>query len=142
MNTKRIIKKILYYKDWQLLMSVFASSLKISLVSLLGKGHLLLSSIPPLNKLTKKQNKEKVIRYANLCLFLRKRLGIRDTCFMRSIFICSVLRQSGIDAEINFGSPKKDKEFIGHCWVDQHREGVIIDYQIIFRYPYPDTSRC
>ncbi|MBU0549689.1 MAG: lasso peptide biosynthesis B2 protein [Candidatus Omnitrophica bacterium] len=136
MKITSIIKKVSYYKDWRLLLRVFVTSLRISFICLSGKAHLLLSLIPlETHKFTKNQDKEKIARYVYLCLFLRRILGIRDTCFMRSVLLCSILRQAGIEAGINFGSKKEDKEFLGHCWVNQNREDMISGYQLIFRHP-------
>ena len=135
MNASRIVRKVLYYSDLKLLLKVLTTSLKISFVSLLEKEHLLVkpASLPRLES-AKQENKEKVIRYVNLCLFLRKKLGIRDTCFSRSLFICHMLRQAGLDARVSFGAKRAGERMIGHCWLNQVSEKNI-DYQVIFTYP-------
>ena len=135
MNARGMIKRIIYYKDWRLLLKIFLVSLKISLVCLLGKSHLLLALIPPRKlRSAKNQDKDKIIRYVNLCLFLRKKIGINDNCLTRSLLLCYALRQSGIDERLSFGVKRRNGKLIGHCWMDKGLDKVI-DYQNILIYP-------
>jgi hypothetical protein len=130
-----IIKKIIYYRDWRLLLRVLFTSLKISVLYSLGKNSRLLNvASPQKDKSTNNQDREKIIRYVNLCMFLRKQIGIRDTCLTYSLLLCHMLRRKGIDARVNFGAKKDDQRIIGHCWTNQGLEKVV-DYQTIFVHP-------
>ena len=149
------IAKILYYKDLWFLLRTFITSLRISLLCFFGKGHLLLPLIStknikyPQNQDKIKQNrpladsliplsinpyKIKIIRYVNLSILLCRKLGIKDTCFTRSLLLSYMLRQAGFGARINFGAKKKNGEFIGHCWVNQNKNEDF-DYNLVFSYP-------
>ncbi|MFC1658660.1 lasso peptide biosynthesis B2 protein [Candidatus Omnitrophota bacterium] len=135
MSASGTIQKFLNYRDWRLLLCVLSTSLKISVLYLLGKNPRLLNlASPQKDKLTNSQDREKIIRYVNLCMFLRKKIGIRDTCFTYSLLLCHVLRRKGIDARVNFGAKKDGERIIGHCWTNQGLE-MAIDYQTIFIYP-------
>ena len=130
-----INRRILYYRDYRLLLKVLITSLRLSLACLLGDGHSLaaLAVSSKYNSIAN-QSKEKITRYVNLCLFLRKKIGIKDACFFRSLLFCYILRGAGWDAKMNFGAGKEQEGLIGHCWVNQSCEKDI-DYQIILSYP-------
>ncbi|MFH1783718.1 MAG: lasso peptide biosynthesis B2 protein [bacterium] len=132
-----ILKKFLYYKDVRLLWKIFITSLKISSLSSIKECQLL-NILTPLKKKIKNADKDKINRYVNLYLFIRRKLGIRDTCFVRSMLLCCILRQAGIDANVKFGAGRVEGELTGHCWVsqgtDQDNEAST-KYQTIFRYP-------
>jgi hypothetical protein len=135
-------QKILYYRDWRLLLRVFVISFKISFLCLLKRGDLLLDvAFPQIVKPIKNPDIEKITRYVNFCLFLRKRLGIKDACFTYSLLLCHMLRRAGVDAKVNFGAQKmnavkdKDISLIGHCWVTVGNEEVKVPHQLIFTHP-------
>jgi hypothetical protein len=90
-------------------------------------------------------NKDKIYDYVNLYFFIRRKLGIRDTCLTYSVFLCHMLIQAGVDAKINFGAKKAGfksgagSNMIGHCWVTVGEQEVITDYQLLFK--HPETER-
>ena len=137
-----IIKKALYYKDIGLISSVLFNFLKISFFSLLKKEHLFaIEALPKECPNIKKHTKEKVTRYVNLCSFLGRKIGFKNTCLKYSFFLCYVLRKAGWDAKVNFGARKEsiscgqDINFSGHCWVTIGLEETKAPYQLVFRYP-------
>ena len=133
----RIKSKFLYYGDIKFLIKVFIASLKISILLATKGCHSIAALIPFLNtKVINPVDKGKINKYVNLCVFILRKLGIRYTCFSRSILLCYILRQEGIEANVNFGARKIDGKLIGHCWVRQDTDlETISDYQTIFRYP-------
>jgi hypothetical protein len=127
---KQKIRKLVYYKDLLLLMHTFFASLKVSL----SPDDFLLSLAIPYNR-RKSEEKEKIVKYVHFCLFLRKYLGFKDTCLTSSLLLCSLLRQHGIDAQMNFSAKKDREEMAGHCWVSVGNERIASDYTLIFKYP-------
>jgi hypothetical protein len=114
----------------------------MSFISLSGTRNLLDNAALPCRRASAKaQGREKIIRYVNLCTYLRRKLGIKDTCLSYSLLLCQVLRREGIEARINFGAQKKTRHeseklpFIGHCWVSVNDEELKAPYALIFRYP-------
>ncbi len=138
------LKKISYYKDIGLLVKVFLSSLKLSFIAVSGRDHLLLKMASAKGREHSiLADREKLTRYTNLCLFARKLLGIRDTCLIRSVFLCHMLRRAGVDAAVAFGAKKSEKlispreiSYDGHCWVTvKDEEGPNVTYKQIFQHP-------
>lgn len=108
----------------------------------MGKTHILIGCDFSRNqRAEQKLEKERVIRCVNLCLFIRNKLGIKDTCLSGSLLLYNMLRQTGFDVKINFGIDKKsvlrygDIPFIGHCWVTLGDENMAIPQIPIFTYP-------
>ena len=133
----KLIKRIIYYKDLRLLLPIFIKLLQIYALCLFKKDNLLLSSIPKRNhKSSINIDKQKIIRYADFCILLFRKIGIYDTCLTRSLIYCYALRQNGFDVSINFGAKKTQDMFIGHCWLkqDQIPEDKI-DCKLIFSSP-------
>lgn len=136
------MKKIIYYNDWLLLLEIFLIYIKISIFCLVNKSHLLLAMVQQNPaRLKKNQNRNKIIRYVNLCSFLRKKIGLKETCFTYAVTLCYILRKYGINAQINFGAKKReipnyeDSALIGHCWVSVDKGKIEIPYEFIFGYP-------
>ena len=137
-----MLKRLLYYKDFPLLAAIFLASLRISFFRLLKKEGLLLSPIPLKTlSFSKAYDREKITRYVNLCVFLRRKMGIRNTCFTYSVLLCYMLRRHGLDARIRFGvrnAPEESKEnpcLRGHCWVVVKGDRPDFCYQPLFTYP-------
>ncbi len=84
---------------------------------------------------------ETVVRYVEFWLYLARRLGKGTTCLPRSVLLCRVLRQSGIEARITFGATKPPGgvltplEKIRHCWVEEAGEGPSESWAPLLRYP-------
>ncbi len=137
-----MLKKLLFYGDIFLLARVFRGSLRISLLRSFGREDLLLSpasrDLPPF---TGRGDREKIIRYVNLCMFLRRKLGMGNTCFNYSLLLCDILRKYSFDAKVCFGARKQDAEregttfLAGHCWVAIGDEELTSSYKTIFQYP-------
>lgn len=138
----RIIKSLLYYRDIKFLIKIFITSIKISFISLIKGPQSLVDILPPINiSALKNADREKINKYVNLYIFICRKIGIRNTCLTRSILLCYILRQSGIDAKVNFGAKKADSQsrtglnMIGHCWVTVGDEKLQLDEKLIFSYP-------
>lgn len=127
---KERIRKLGYYKDIPLLAHTFFTSLKVSL----SPDNALLSLAIP-SKTEKSERKEKIVNYVHFCLYLRKCLGFKDTCLRSSLLLCSLLRQHGFDARMNFSAKKDREEMAGHCWVSVGDEKMASEYTLIFKYP-------
>lgn len=130
MAWKERIRKLGYYRDIPLLSRTFFTSFKISIAS---RGSQISLANPRQNG--KKEEKEKIVKYVNLCLYLRRRLGFKDSCLTSSLLLCSLLRQHGIDARVNFSAKKENEKMAGHCWVSVGDEKISSDYTPIFRFP-------
>ena len=130
MAWKERIRKLGYYRDIPLLSRTFFTSFKISLSS---KSSLISLANPRQNGET--EDREKIVKYVHLCLYLRRRFGFRDSCLTSSLLLCSLLRQYGIDARVNFSAKKDNDKMAGHCWVSVGDEKISSDYELIFRYP-------
>lgn len=130
MAWKEKIRKLGYFRDIPLLTRTFFTSLKVSLSP--DSSLISLANLKPRGKA---EDREKVVKYVHFCLYLRRLLGFKDTCLTSSLLLCNLLRQYGIDAQMNF-SAKKDKESLsGHCWVSVGEEKIVSDYTLIFKYP-------
>ena len=131
------VEKFYYYSDFCLLLRIFLLSIRISL----SPNHSLIPLANPRPR-KRKLEREKVTRYINLCLYLRKFLGFKDTCFTSSLLLCHFLRRSGINAQVNFAAKKANinKGMTGHCWVsiDEDKDGE--DWRVIFKYPSDKTG--
>lgn len=127
---KEKIRKLGYYKDFPLLFQTLFTSLKVSL-SLDSS----LASLAVIKQKGRSKDKEKIIKYARFCLYLRRLLGFKDSCLTSSLLLCSLLRRYGIDARVNFSAKKQEDRMAGHCWVNIGPEEISSDYTLIFKYP-------
>ncbi len=127
---KEKIRKLEYYKDLRLLWRTFFTSLKVSL----SQNNSFISLANPRPRKNAGEQ-EKIMRYVNLCLHLRRRLGFKDSCLTSSLLLCNLLRQNGINAHINFSAKKETEKMEGHCWVSVGEEKIASDYTLIFKYP-------
>ncbi len=127
---KEKIRKLEYYKDLRLLWRTFFTSLKVSL----SQNNSFISLANPRPRKNAGEQ-EKIMRYVNLCLHLRRRLGFKDSCLTSSLLLCNLLRQNGINAHINFSAKKETEKMEGHCWVSVGEEKIVSDYTLIFKYP-------
>ncbi|HEC69849.1 MAG TPA: lasso peptide biosynthesis B2 protein [Candidatus Omnitrophica bacterium] len=138
---RKFLKKLFYYSDFRLFFRIFIISLKISYRTSIssGKSLILLANFRKDKK--NKVDTKKIINYVHLFLHLRKKIGLKNTCLTYSILLCRVLRESGINARINFASKKeedllnKEFPFSGHCWVSVSEKNVSSDWEVIFKYP-------
>jgi len=127
---KEKVRKLSDYKDLPLLFRVFFVSLKISLSP--SEALIRLANPQPCRR---HKEREKIVKYVCLCLYFRKLLGLKDTCLTSSLLLCNVLRQYGIEAQVNFSAKKDKKNMAGHCWVSIGDEEISSDYSLIFKYP-------
>lgn len=127
---KERIRKLRYYRDFPLLWRTFFTSLKVSL----SQNNSFISLANPRQR-KNSEEKEKIVRYVNLCLRLRRRMGFKDSCLTSSLLLCSLLRQNGINAHINFSAKKDPEKMEGHCWVSVGEEKIVSDYTLILKYP-------
>lgn len=132
-NPRESLRKLKYYRDIKLLLKVFLFSLKV----FRSESDSLLSLTNPEHKALKNEGAKKIIKYVNFVLYMRDKLGFKRTCLTKSILLCGTLRQSGINAKVNFGAKKEEGRFRGHCWIGLDEEVLEPggDYQTIFRYP-------
>lgn len=137
----RFVKKLIYYSDVKLLLRIFIVSAKITF-SLIKKNQSPLALIPPVNKhAAGHADKNKINKYVNLCIFIRRGLGFSDACLMYSTLLCYMLREAGVEAKINFGAKKTAPgsitglNSIGHCWVTLGAEEHNMPYELIFKHP-------
>ena len=133
-------KKFRYYCDFKLHWHIFVIVLEVTISKYSSLLSLNYSNLDP--KITNDEKHiEKIYKYVGLCLRIRRILGFRDSCFTRSILLCRLLRKSGFNAKINFGTKKADKPMqndwstIGHSWVTLNDEEIRTDYPFIFKYP-------
>jgi hypothetical protein len=139
----RTLKKVLHYKDFRILWTVFFTSLEISVISCIKGPHSAIISMPLINSgIVKKYGRNEINSYVNLCVFIRRKLGIRDTCLTYSILLCHMLRWAGVEAKINFGAKKREEKInpedlnlIGHAWVTVDDEELHLPYKKILQYP-------
>ncbi len=127
---KEKIRKLRDYRDFPLLWRTFFTSLKVSL----SQDNPLIS-LANLRQRKNAEEKEKIVKYVNFCLHLRRRLGFKDSCLTSSLLLCNLLRQNGINARINFSAKRDREKMEGHCWVSVGEEKIVSDYTLIFKYP-------
>lgn len=129
-----IIKKLIYYRDIKFLLRICLLYLRIIYV-LKKDNHPVLELIPPVNRdLKKAADIEKITRYKDFCILVFRKLGFKDTCLIRSIIFCSILRSAGMDVRVNFGSMRIDNKLVGHCWLDYNKEEGE-NYKLVCSYP-------
>ncbi|MBU1863227.1 MAG: lasso peptide biosynthesis protein [Candidatus Omnitrophica bacterium] len=136
------IKEMIRFKEWHLFLRTFIISFKIFFLCLLRKDHLLFSRLPKKRDTIPSDDvKDRIMRYVNLCMFLRKNVGMNNTCFVYSVLLCHMLRQAGFDARVNFGAKsieiakEDDIPFVGHCWLSIGNEKVNVPHQLLLKYP-------
>lgn len=84
---------------------------------------------------------ETVVRYVDFWFYLAERLGRGTTCLTRSVILCRVLRQCGIEARITFattetpGGVLSPLEKVRHCWVEEAGERPPRGWAPVLRYP-------
>jgi|GEM_PF-1190905 len=135
MSLRKIFKKILYYRNVRLL----AQAMFFCIAASLKKS----SSLADIGEVGAKNqfiNKEKVVRYVNLCLRVKNKLGFKNTCFISSMALSRALRKMGYDAKVSFGAKKESDVLKGHCWVTVGNEVLPEDYETIFKYPFENEG--
>ncbi len=60
---------------------------------------------------------ECVLRRTGRWFAVLDRLGMRPSCFVRSLTMARVLRKEGYDAHLVFGVRSDNGDMEGHCWV-------------------------
>lgn len=87
---------------------------------------------------------EKIRSYVSMYLDIRRKLGVRDTCLTRSLFLCRALREKGIDARVQFGvreadaherQTPDDEKTVGHCWVTVPGEQIRHNFPLVVTCP-------
>lgn len=87
----------------------------------------------------------KIQQYCSLWFRIRKKFFFKDSCFFRSALQCRVLRKTGFDARLNFGTIKDTSSFdtdwhtTGHCWVSFGTETLPTEYTFVFQFPLENT---
>jgi hypothetical protein len=56
-------------------------------------------------------------RVVNRALRVGAALGLLNSCLSRSVVLCRLLRENGVDARVAFGLNKDGDRLAGHCWV-------------------------
>lgn len=131
MTLKEICRKALYYRDMALLCRIFLVSLRISLAHPEK-----VAKFADVEVRGRTGNREKITRYVGLCLRLRARFGMRNTCLTHSVLLARMLRGHGMDAKVNFGVQKNGGDRLaGHCWVTIGQEEIQPDWMLVCRYP-------
>ncbi len=84
---------------------------------------------------------ETVVRYVEFWLCLARRLGKGTTCLTRSVILCRLLRECGVEARITFattetpGAVISSLEKVRHCWVEEAGEEASQGWVPVLRYP-------
>lgn len=143
MGTNKL-KELRTYKNIQLLGRLFLLSLRLLVTSHTRGYKAAIRSVSDINVETPRKHKadtNKISNYVNMLVFIRRKLGFRETCLTHSLLLCHALRANGVDAKINFGArkisePKGDElPFTGHCWVTLRTDDNTTNYDILFTYP-------
>lgn len=142
-----VFRKIVRYRNVSLHLRIFTAIISVSQLRSRGFLAAVPSSVRERSG-TPPTDINLVRRYCGLWLTLRKRVGYHDTCYFRSTVICRVLRRSGIDARLNFGTMKKetrelcndDWHLTGHCWVSLGDETTETVYPFVIQYPSEGTA--
>ena len=136
-----VIKKVIYYSDLFLHVTIIISMLIVMRYQSRGY-HLAVPTVVTHHQRNSTSSfAAKLRRYCALWLYVRTRVGFHDKCYFRSVLTCRVLRRSGIDARLNFGTKKDDItigdgwHMTGHCWVSFGNETSVTDYPFVFQYP-------
>ncbi len=56
-------------------------------------------------------------RAVNRALRVGAVFGLLNSCLSRSVVLCRLLRENGVDARVAFGLNKDGDRLAGHCWV-------------------------
>ncbi len=138
------MNKLRTCKDIRLLGRLFLISLRLLITSRVRGYKTAIRSVSDINVETPgeyKADTDKISIYVNMLVFVRRKLGFRETCLTHSLLLCHALRANGVDAKINFGArkisePKGDElPFTGHCWVTLRTDDNTTNYDILFTYP-------
>lgn len=138
------MNKLRTCKDIRLLGRLFLISLRLLITSRVRGYKTAIRSVSDINVETPgeyKADTDKISIYVNMLVFIRRKLGFRETCLTHSLLLCHALRANGVDAKINFGArkisePKGDElPFTGHCWVTLRTDYNTTNYDILFTYP-------
>lgn len=138
------MNKLRTCKDIRLLGRLFLISLRLLITSRVRGYKTAIRSVSDINVETPgeyKADTDKISIYVNMLVFVRRKLGFRETCLTHSLLLCHALRANGVDAKINFGArkisePKGDElPFTGHCWVTLRTDYNTTNYDILFTYP-------
>ncbi len=141
-NRLNLIRQIRSIQDLRLLCKLLFISLKISLAGILYPPGYLVKLAAPTQKESKQISLEKIRNYIGLCIALRRRLGLNDTCLTHAILSCHILRATGRNAWVQFAAQKTPQtlelspKMIGHCWVTfEDQKPLLGKWQTIFKYP-------
>ncbi len=138
------INKILYYCNPILHVNIIKDMVVVMLNR--RKGYYLAVPVSSIH-VRKKIDVNTISRIHNYCglwLRIRRKMGLHDSCYFKSAFLCRVLRKAGIDSRLNFGTKKSETnidgwEFIGHCWVSCGSECRENEFPFVFQYPSEET---
>ena len=133
-SMKSFFKKIWFYRDLSFLLYLLKTSYVILRICANDQEERLFEFIQ-IETAGKAQDKEKAVRYAQVCFQLWRIFKVYDRCLTRSVILCHALRKLGFDAKVNFGTEKDRFLKIGHCWVEGLDAQANSRYNLIFQYP-------
>ena len=128
------INKLLYYRDFGLLVFVIKNIIVVALTDPAKK----LGLIPDKGPVDADCPEEKVVKYVTFVFFVMWRLWIRLSCFNRSIAACRILRMKGVDSKVVFGCAFDNERLTGHCWVESQEDAGGGKFRPVFSYPLPN----
>lgn len=110
------------YTDMRLLAQLLSDSVRISFLLRRNRWKALLAMANPKKAKGNNTDRDTMFRYFNFCLEMRRRFMLEDSCFHHSVLLCRCLRKNGVNARLNFGAKKQEKQkgtmsLAGHCWV-------------------------
>mgnify|MGYP005835070347 CR=1 FL=1 len=108
---------------WKLKAGKLAEELRLSALAAVALPRAILFPGRELRRLQglpargKGAGEETVLRCAGRWFALLDRLGLRLSCFPRSLVLARMLRREGHDAQLVFGVRSDNGRRKGHCWV-------------------------
>jgi hypothetical protein len=136
-----LLKKCLQYCDFPLHAKVIHEIIRIRMHRSEG-----LHYIVPIHVEKEETDKDKCIQtkikqYCDFWLMVRRFMMYPDSSYYRSTLLCTVLRKSGFNAVLNFGSSSGQSYqgpnliFCGNCWVSFENEVIDKGYASVVQYP-------
>ncbi len=82
-------------------------------------------------------------RVVNRALRVGAAIGLLNSCLSRSVVLCRLLRENGVDARVAFGLNKDGDRLAGHCWVVWEGKPPVVlpdgGFKIIEYYPTAES---
>lgn len=119
------------WRDLPLFVRVFFDSIRVSL----ARDEDILRLVEP-KRSRKTVSCDRILRGVNVCFFLRRMMGLRNTCLNHAVVLARALRAHGVEARVHLGARKGGRDGIeGHCWVDVPGEEQAGDWHIVHSCP-------